>query len=135
MNARGIDFTGIAYLVGIGVVGFVAYQVIANKKAIVTAFNPASDQNVAYKGANAVTRAVTGNNVDTLGTWLAGIFSPAVRAANRAVYNPPAGPAALTQTQLTWDQQLRGRTNDGARAGKPIVPAYQRNFLLGVGGA
>lgn len=38
--------------------------------------NPASDQNLAYQGANKIVQALPGaSNDETLGTWLYGIFN------------------------------------------------------------
>lgn len=48
------------------------------------AFNPSSDQNVAYGAANSIFSEVSGNNVDTLGTWFYGITHP-----NEGVATPP----------------------------------------------
>lgn len=47
--------------------------------AAATGFNPASDQNYAYSGANAAVRAITGTDA-TLGTW---IYDKTHPAANK----------------------------------------------------
>lgn len=40
------------------------------------AVNPTNPDNVIYQGANTVFRAVTGNEVDTIGTAMHGVFNP-----------------------------------------------------------
>lgn len=96
-----IDFTGIAYLVAIalaGVVGFVIYRQAGDFKAslgdlftklgdaagaaaraTLDAVNPASQNNLAYAGANAITQAATGDEHATVGTKLAEWFDPKTR--------------------------------------------------------
>lgn len=69
------------YLAGGVVVAAVVYQIVrkgqtiaaavpAALAAVGTAVNPVSDKNLAYKGANAVTQALTGDSSVTFGTWI-----------------------------------------------------------------
>jgi hypothetical protein len=56
-----------------------------------TALNPASTDNLAYKGATAITQAVTGNKVDSFGTWLANVFKPSAEKEVDAMLAPVPG--------------------------------------------
>ena len=87
MTARGIDFTGIAYLLGIGAVLYAVYRLAkagpiaaANVGAAVTqalnAINPASADNVAYQAVNSAVQAATGDQNATLGTKAFEFFNP-----------------------------------------------------------
>jgi hypothetical protein len=67
----------IAMWAGLGLVAFIAVVWLAKKAgaglisiapAVGQAVNPVSDQNLAYKGATAVTQVFTGKG-ETLGTW------------------------------------------------------------------
>lgn len=60
MTARGIDFTGIAYLALIGAVGFIGYQLYVNRQAIATALNPADQGNLVNRATNSFVTAATG---------------------------------------------------------------------------
>jgi hypothetical protein len=125
MNARGVDFSGIFYLAAFATVGVVAWYVFANRKAIVASINPADANNLANRGASAALQSVTGDRGITPGTGFFEFFNRGrVAAEKRAIYGPPAAPAPLKQTQPTWDQQLRGRVNDGSRVDLPMMPAY-----------
>lgn len=81
MTARGIDFTGIAYLVGLALAGYAVYRVVQSvpnvKQAIgeavdgaqraaarvVDAVNPTSSGNVFNQGFEGIVKAVTGRDV------------------------------------------------------------------------
>ena len=80
MNDTGKMF---AVGLGLGLVAIVGIYLLAKKAssavgdaaaAVGTAVNPVSDQNLAYKGANAVVQAVTGDQSTSLGSkiydWL-----------------------------------------------------------------
>jgi hypothetical protein len=93
MNLRGIDFQGLAILVGgvvvVGVVAYIAHRVIKGGAALgeavgegVALVNPADDRNIVNRGVTAAVSAATGRD-ETLGGWLAGIFNPASRQAER----------------------------------------------------
>lgn len=75
----------IAILAGVGAVAFVGYKIWSNRAAIGAAVNPADPNNIAATAANSVTRTLTDGREETLGGWLASIFDPATRAANRMV--------------------------------------------------
>lgn len=51
-------------------------------------FNPASDQNYAYQGTNAIVQSLTGDSTATLGTWWYGVVNPGALAAERAALAP-----------------------------------------------
>lgn len=63
-----LTFGGVTALGGIVLAAIVGIIVYTNRKAILTAFNPASDQNLAYKGANSVLQHLSGNPNETVGT-------------------------------------------------------------------
>lgn len=48
---------------------------ITGEKAPINAVNPASDQNVIYKGVNSVGSYITGDKDFTLGGWIYGVFN------------------------------------------------------------
>lgn len=41
----------------------------------IDAINPTNNDNIFYSGANSVFRAITGNETDTIGTWVYGVFN------------------------------------------------------------
>lgn len=66
-------------VIGLAVVaggGFMIWKIYSDRKAIGNAINPLSDQNLAYKGANAVVQSLSGNSTASLGTWLYDITHP-----------------------------------------------------------
>lgn len=79
---------GVAALGALAIVVFLGVVLWRYRKQIGNAVNPVSDQNLAYKGANAVTAAVTGGRETSFGGALAELFSPSVRAANAAIRAP-----------------------------------------------
>lgn len=54
----------------------VAYVVIRGKKVLTEDLNPASDKNLAYRAASAITQAVSGDESATLGTKLYDLAHP-----------------------------------------------------------
>jgi hypothetical protein len=60
---------GLAGAVALGAGAYAARRVGQSASAIGGAINPLSDQNVAYRGANAVVSNVTGRD-ETVGGWL-----------------------------------------------------------------
>jgi hypothetical protein len=79
---------GVAMLGAVAVAGVIAWQVVKQGKTIATAagdvakkLNPANPDNPVNKAAVSTFQAVTGNTVDTPGTWLAGKLDPASRKA------------------------------------------------------
>lgn len=67
-----------AVLVGVGAValGLVVWRAREAAASAVDLVNPASAGNVAYRAANAITRAVTGNPAATLGTAIHAAVNP-----------------------------------------------------------
>ena len=55
-------------VVAVGVVGFAIYKA----RALASALNPVDPDNVVNQAAQGVFKAVSGNDVDSLGTWLYG---------------------------------------------------------------
>lgn len=81
MTARGIDFSGIAYLAALGLGAFVVFRVVraapesaaAVGRAVsdaVQAVNPVNPENVFNQAANSVTATLTGDPGMTPGLWL-----------------------------------------------------------------
>lgn len=64
MNARGVDFTGIAMLVGIGVAAYVGYRVIKGAPSVAGAVGDAVD--AAGRAAGAVVEAITPTNPNNI---------------------------------------------------------------------
>ncbi len=79
-----------------GAIWFVYRKAAANLPDLITAFDPTSDQNLAYKGTNAVLDAVIsedgpGRNADgsiTAGGWAFDILNPGVNARIREMLKP-----------------------------------------------
>ncbi len=69
-------FAGVLVSVGVAVL-----YLYAKRAAIGAAVNPLAGTNLAYRGAGALTSAITGDTVNSLGTKLAEWFSPSARAA------------------------------------------------------
>lgn len=81
MTARGIDFTGIAYLVVLAAAGYAVYRVAKGAPTVaeavqrvtdaaITAVNPADPNNLANRAANAITARLTDDPSMTPGLWL-----------------------------------------------------------------
>lgn len=107
MNARGIDFTGIAMLIGIGIAGYVGYRLVKGapdlasavrgtiadglavaQNAVGTAIDavtPTNPGNIFNRGANAATAALTGDPSMTPGLWIENLFrgSPGENSGER----------------------------------------------------
>lgn len=101
---------GVIALTAIAGVGIVLYLNRNAIKGAVQAVNPASDQNLAYRAANAVTRTVTGDESATFGTALydlkAKLFpSPADYYAAHITDPTPLPPNA-------WDRILARKAGD-----------------------
>lgn len=81
---KGIDFTGIAYLVAFGIAAYIAYQVWQKgpaaitdaAKSVVDAINPASNTNLVNKAANVVVETLTGRSDETTGGWFYDLLNP-----------------------------------------------------------
>lgn len=71
----------VAVLAGTGIVAYTVWKIKqgADKvgdavgKVITEDLNPVSDQNLAYRGVNAIGSAITGNSDFSLGSWIYGI--------------------------------------------------------------
>lgn len=66
------------------------------KQVITKDLNPASDQNLAYRGVNGLGAAITGDNSWSLGGWIYDITHPADVAATTGAATAPT----FTQDQL-----------------------------------
>jgi len=113
---KGIDFTGVAILLGLAAAGAGALYIFNKRKAIGAALDITAPTNLASRFVeNAITQAT--GTPDSLGTWLAGKLSPAARAAERAL----AAPVILGQRRPFaaagggWEDSL-GQAWEGAAA-------------------
>ena len=77
MNAKELAISA-AVLTGVGVVLYVLLkrEAAAAAQAVGQAINPASDQNMAYRGVNSVGAVLTGDPSWSLGSWLYDLFNP-----------------------------------------------------------
>lgn len=148
MTARGIDFTGMAYLAALAALGYGLYRLVqagpdVAKKvgdavtSALTAINPASPDNLAYQGANAVTRAATGDQSGTFGTKLWEFFHPdTVKLESQlftgAVSTAAADAAALLARADATAQWLAGDQDD-AELGQAMRDAATGAVLTGGG--
>lgn len=107
VNGRVILFGVAAGLVVVVVAGFAARKAaglaVNTAGDVLEAINPVNQNNVFVAGANAVTKAVTGE--PTLGGQLARWFDSDVRAADAAM----AAPVVLAPFRDNWDL-VRDRT-------------------------
>lgn len=98
---RGVDFQGLAILAGVALVAYVGWRAWRAAPAAIDAargaaaqaadwVNPASSGNVVHGAVSSAGAAVTGQADWTLGTWLAEVFSPEVRAVNEMNRTAPA---------------------------------------------
>lgn len=82
---------GAGVLVGGLVLYWIATRVASKASdtaaAVGAAVNPASDQNLAYRGVNAIGSAITGDPSWSLGSWLYDVFNPPPEAV-RSDYAP-----------------------------------------------
>lgn len=105
MTARGIDFTGIAYLTGFALVALAAWLVYAKRKEIGAAVNPFDQQNIANRGTEALVQSVTGGAAsggeDSLG-GIAARFREWVTGTDAAIEAMKRG-----STPPTWEDQLK----------------------------
>jgi hypothetical protein len=104
----------IVWVYGLAAVALLAVGVVVYRKgpqalkAVGTAVNPLSDQNVAYKAANAVTQAVTGKPDQTLGGAIYDFFN-GDKYADQLARERQNGP----RVSATYpDEQLRGTRKD-----------------------
>jgi hypothetical protein len=112
MTLRGIDFTGMAYLTAIallGIAGVAIYARIARAGSLSAALpnvpdaiNPASPDNVIYRGVNAAVGAATGRE-ETLGTWVAGLIHDPPASAVTGLPRPAQDAAALSGQTMALD--------------------------------
>lgn len=75
----GLTGTGVLAVAGIGALALAWFKrdaIAASVGSAAQAINPASDQNLAYRGVNAVGAAVTGSESFSLGSWLYEVFNP-----------------------------------------------------------
>lgn len=97
MRLARVDFTGIAYLVGLAALAYGVWRLTKAGPAAATAagqvvtqalnaINPASPDNIAASTVNAGVQAVTGDPYDTLGTKAWEIFNPSTRALEKQLF-------------------------------------------------
>lgn len=82
----------LATLAAIGGAGYLVYSWLKKNPG---AFNPMSDKNLAYQGANNVLRFITGNEVDSVGTAVANVFPSSAEQKVDAMLKGNAKPAVL----------------------------------------
>lgn len=90
--------------------------------AVGQAVNPTSDQNLAYRGVNAVGEAVTGDASFSLGAWLFEAFNPGAVQAERDVLR-----SGLPQASYDETARLARRYP----APEPVVTPYVGGFDFG----
>jgi hypothetical protein len=102
MPALNFDASGVLAIGALAAAGCLAWWAYTKRAQIAAAVNPVSDKNLAYQAANSVVQNLPGaNKEDTLGTWIAGILSPSVRAADAAI----AAPVVISKPTV-WDDSL-----------------------------
>lgn len=116
-------YEAIAYVVTIGLAGYVAWSIFSKAKGTVgnalQAVNPANPNNVIAKGADAVVQAITGDPNTSVGSKLYDIFNPNAPRADAPVEpraQPHAkalleafGPSTRTRADEAWmESQLYG---------------------------
>lgn len=100
----------VVMLVVVAVIAYLLYQVFEFFKNNKEKFNPVSDKNLAYQGANAVVQAVTGDDNATVGTWLYDWFNP-----------PKPLPYDATQAQKTRAAIAANKASKSANTNPFIV--------------
>lgn len=90
LNTKAVT-VGVGIIVGGALLYWVANKVIDKATsaagAVGDAVNPTSDQNLAYRGVNAIGAAVSGDPSWSLGSWLYDVFNPPPEAV-RGDYEP-----------------------------------------------
>jgi len=123
----GVDPRWLLYGAAIAGVGFVAWQLTKAARAGATlaaeglatvgaAINPASDQNLAYRGVNAIGSGITGDSSWTLGGWIYDVTHPSEEQLRAVGLRPAArGPAERsTVTPPRNDDESPSPFNVGA---------------------
>jgi hypothetical protein len=114
MKLSGSGVIALVTVVGIGAAVAALWK---NRAAVSAAVNPLSDRNLAYQGANAITQAVTGNKIDTVGTQIANRFPGASeRAVNAMLSVKPLSPGAATITINPFERRTSTPTSGGSDA-------------------
>lgn len=80
-NPINLGGSGVLAIVSVTAVGALAAYLYKNRAALKTAFDPTSDKNLAYQGANTILQSITGNKVDSVGTAAANVFPSAAEKA------------------------------------------------------
>ena len=121
--------TSLLYVAAAGLGLALAYQVIKGGKKLGEAaaelaedLNPANPENPVNRGANAAFQAVIGNDVDTIGTWLASKFSGAAQAADAMLGSSPMpAPQPLGSAPFVGDLELDTSPGFTSNAGGAAV--------------
>lgn len=90
------------------------------------AFNPASDKNLAYQGANKILQTVTGNKVDSVGTAAANVFKSDAEKSVDAMLRAPVISKNVGITVNPFDSGAR--RNTGAEILDTVSP-----YMYGLG--
>lgn len=77
-------------------------------------FNPASDKNLVYQGANKILQSMTGNKVDSVGTATANVFKSSEEKAVDAMLRAPVLSKNLSISNNPFDSGVK--RNAGAEA-------------------
>ena len=115
-------------VVGLGAAAAYLYK---NREAIKTAFNPASNKNIAYQSATEIFQAMTGNKIDSPGTAIANVFPSAAERAFNAMMNAPLPKVPIPAPYIGPPPGLPvGSGNAGQTALDTVAP-----FMYGLGDA
>lgn len=127
----------ILYGVAAIVIGAVAWYAVRkvngalpSAEDVKEALDPTSENNLAYRALNTVTRIATGNDTDTFGTWLASGKSDAVGA--EAVKPYTLRPGALVIGEYVGDLPL---ASEASTYVGDLPLATDRLIIDGSGGA
>lgn len=118
VSLNGTGVLAVGAVVAVGVIGYFAWDWLKKNK---DKFNPTSTNNFAYEGANAVFRAVSGNQVDTIGTAAGGVWKS---DAERKVDEMLGAVPKVTQAQTPGGKSVVVPTVSDAELGAIKLPDY-----------
>jgi hypothetical protein len=136
MNARNIDFTGMAYLVGIAFVLYGVYRIAKAGPAVagqvgtavttaLNALNPANPNNIVAAPVNSVIQAATGQPDVTLGTKLWEWLHPSTVALEKQLT------ASVDAEDADLGRAMLDRMSATAQWGNTFTAADQEDRDLG----